>query len=119
MYRPFVILCHLKEVDRRVKSLLQERDVEKMDGEGVWGRGGMGGGGLAADLFTPVPLNTLVLFLLPVEENSHFIQIGARHLIVNTAQVWKNVEMLLFFMSHFLSSEVKVKHVSSHRQKKS
>lgn len=114
MYRPFVILCHLKEVDRRVKSLLQERDVEKMDGEGVGG----GGGKLAADLFTPAPLNTLVLFLLPVEENSHFIQIGARHLMVNTAQVWKNVEMLLFFMSHFLSSEVKVKHVSSHRQKK-
>lgn len=81
---------------------------------------GMGGGGgkLAADLFTPLPLNTLVLFLLPVEENSHFIQIGARHLIVNTAQVWKIVDMLLFFMSHFLSSEIEVEHVSSHRQKK-
>lgn len=65
-----------------------------------------------ADLFTPVPLNTLVLFLLPVE-NRHSILIFARHLRVNTVLVWKSVHMLLFFMSHCLSSAGDVEHISS------
>lgn len=105
--------CHLVQF-RRSRQECEVTAAGERCGEDGWGRGG--GGNLAADLFTPVPLKTLVLFLLPVE-NRHSIQISARSR-VNTVLVWKSVEMLLFFTSHFLSSEVNVEHISSRGQKK-